>query len=491
MATTTSTSAILNWSDPNSASSWQVEYGTAGFTQGTGTMIVVSNPTTIPGLTPETDYDAYVRAICAVGDTSGWSSLVSFTTPCAPVALPLVEDFSSTGWVAGTGFSNTGSSIADCWTRDPATGFFWGPRSAPTGSSNTGPSGDHTTGSGNYVYTESSSIPSGTMTILESANIGISGTNTIQVSFWYHMHGANTGRIVLETRIDGGAWMPIDSLVGEQQADETSDWKQMSKTLTVSGSELKIRFRGVSGGTNSSDMAIDDLKVRSATTWTGTAWTNGMPNANTLAIIAGNYSNGSFTTDDLVLNSGVSFMPTADIDIKGMMTNNGANIGGAGFVTYSGAAAQMISGDFMKLKVNNAAGATITGPTSVSGVLKLENGTLTTNDNLTLASPSASECACLDTMKAGGGTLSGDVTVERSLPFGYDRWFYMATPVKGKFFGDLLLGNITFKPYNIYEYSPITNVDSGWVAADSFTALTPGQGAIAFGNAGKLDFAEK
>ena len=489
MAVATSTSATLSWNDPNSATNWQIVYSAAaGFSPDTAAKMLVSNPTTITGLMPETSYGAYVRAICAVGDTSGWSSLVSFTTPCAALALPFSEDFEN-------GFTGT-TTIPDCWKKINlgAAGFTWTRDQGPTPSTSSGPTGplvDHTfgTSTGRYMFTESSSGATGDATLLEAPNLSIAGTNTVNVSFWYHMYGPTMGTLVLETSTDGGTWMPVESLVGQQQTANTQDWRQMTKTLMVSGSEFSVRLRGIRGTSFSSDMAIDDLKVRSATTWTGTMWTNGTPNADMLAIIAGNYSNGSFITNDLIINSGVAFMPTGDIDIKGTYTKKGnATVGGAGFVSFSGAGVQTVSGDFMKLKINNTTGATITGPTSVSGVLKLENGTLTTNGNLTLASPSASQCACLDTMKVGGGTLSGDVTVERSLPQGVDRWFYMATPVKGKFFGDLLLGNITFKPYNIYEYSPITNVDSGWVAADSFTALTPGQGAIAFGNSGKLDY---
>lgn len=77
----TTTGATLSWTENGSATSWQIEYGTTGFTQGTGMLsVVTSNPTTISGLSFETNYDFYVRAICAVGDTSAWSSAGSFFT---------------------------------------------------------------------------------------------------------------------------------------------------------------------------------------------------------------------------------------------------------------------------------------------------------------------------------------------------------------------------------------------------------------------------
>jgi hypothetical protein len=77
----TTTSADLGWTENGTATSWQIEYGTTGFTQGTGTMsVVTSNPASISGLAFETNYDFYVRAICGAGDTSVWSGVGSFYT---------------------------------------------------------------------------------------------------------------------------------------------------------------------------------------------------------------------------------------------------------------------------------------------------------------------------------------------------------------------------------------------------------------------------
>ena len=172
-------------------------------------------------------------------------------------------------------------------------------------------------------------------------------------------------------------------------------------------------------------------------------------------------------------------MPTADVSVEGQLINMGATIGGTGFIDLSGTEMQRVSGNFSKLKIDNAAGAMLTGPTTITEVLDIDAGTLTTNGNLTLASTSASQCACLDDMSSGG-MLSGDVTVERQLPTGFDRWFYLGTSVKGQTFGNLLTDNVTFKPYNIYTYSPTTAVNDGWTAASATTPLAPGQAGIAF-----------
>jgi len=77
----TTNSADLSWTENNSATQWQIEYGTTGFTQGGGTPIITSsNPNTISGLTDNTTYDYYVRSICGVGDTSDWTGPENFET---------------------------------------------------------------------------------------------------------------------------------------------------------------------------------------------------------------------------------------------------------------------------------------------------------------------------------------------------------------------------------------------------------------------------
>ena len=70
------------------ASNWQVQYGPAGFTPGTGTIVASANDTlTITGLTAATAYEFYVRDSCGLGDVSLWTGPVSFTTsPCAASA---------------------------------------------------------------------------------------------------------------------------------------------------------------------------------------------------------------------------------------------------------------------------------------------------------------------------------------------------------------------------------------------------------------------
>lgn len=77
----TGNSAVINWTANGTETQWEVEYGPAGFTQGTGTVVTAtSNSLTLTGLSNATAYDAYVRANCGTDDNSDWSSVASFIT---------------------------------------------------------------------------------------------------------------------------------------------------------------------------------------------------------------------------------------------------------------------------------------------------------------------------------------------------------------------------------------------------------------------------
>ncbi len=78
---TNSTTATVNWTAA-SASSYQIDYGPRGHGQGSGTIVNVdANNYTITGLSPETAYSVYVRAVCEPGVYGLWSTAVEFTTP--------------------------------------------------------------------------------------------------------------------------------------------------------------------------------------------------------------------------------------------------------------------------------------------------------------------------------------------------------------------------------------------------------------------------
>ncbi|MES2588740.1 MAG: CUB domain-containing protein, partial [Bacteroidota bacterium] len=102
----TDITATVSWTNGATETSWAIEYGAAGFAQGSGTSVIAStNPFTLTGLTGNTDYDVYVRAICGAGDTSFYSSSTSFTTDISATILPQLT--------CGEMFYDTGMDAAD------------------------------------------------------------------------------------------------------------------------------------------------------------------------------------------------------------------------------------------------------------------------------------------------------------------------------------------------------------------------------------------
>ena len=80
----TTSSADFTWTPGGSETAWNIEYGAAGFTQGSGTTANISTAAfSATGLSSQTDYDFYVQADCGGGDLSNWQGPVSFSTPPA------------------------------------------------------------------------------------------------------------------------------------------------------------------------------------------------------------------------------------------------------------------------------------------------------------------------------------------------------------------------------------------------------------------------
>ena len=123
-ATANGLSITVNWTaGENNCGNFEIEYGEHGFGQGEGTVVPVNGATTktFNGLEEETQYDFYVRAVCAEGLTSAWSAVASATTGQATgdeCYAPTNVAASANGttitftWDASTG--NTGNFEVEC-----------------------------------------------------------------------------------------------------------------------------------------------------------------------------------------------------------------------------------------------------------------------------------------------------------------------------------------------------------------------------------------
>ncbi|WP_055436515.1 T9SS type A sorting domain-containing protein [Lacinutrix algicola] len=113
----TDVSAKLGWTAEGIETTWNLEWGIDGFTQGSGTIIssTSNNPETLTGLMPSTAYDFYVKADCGGGDLSDWVGPYSFSTiaSCIEVSGVSVSNITDTSmdisWTAG--FANDSALV--------------------------------------------------------------------------------------------------------------------------------------------------------------------------------------------------------------------------------------------------------------------------------------------------------------------------------------------------------------------------------------------
>jgi hypothetical protein len=247
-----SSGSEISWTAGGNETAWNIEYGPSGFAQNNGTLVSVStNPYTVNGLSPNTDYDFYIQAYCSSTDLSFWSGPYSFTTSCALNTAPYFENFDV--------------AFPICWVQEISDEFDWSLNSGPPptlqNGFQTGPL-DDVTGGGNYIYTEASNPRDlGDEAILFTNSIDISSLTNPELNFYYHMYGADMGDLDIEL-FDGTNYINIFTLSG----DQGDQWFQQSLPITTSSNLITFRITGTIGDGWSSDMAIDNFEVREAPT---------------------------------------------------------------------------------------------------------------------------------------------------------------------------------------------------------------------------------
>jgi len=130
-----------------------------------------------------------------------------------------------------------------------------------TPTTGTGPSVDHTTGTaaGKYLYTEASGGCVDQTALLQSGCIDLSGMNSPELSFWYHLYGANMGGLHFDLLVDG---VLIEDAIPAVSGNLGNAWRQgLLDVRPYVGQTLALRFRGTTGSDFASDMALDDVSV--------------------------------------------------------------------------------------------------------------------------------------------------------------------------------------------------------------------------------------
>jgi len=185
------------------------------------------------------------------GSDCAWVDYILFpaNAPLVPTAVPYYTNF------------DLGGALPSGWQNALNDNFDWTVRTGGTPTSNTGPSGDHTTGSGYYLYTEASSPNNPNKTAnLVSPLFDLSSLADVNVHFWYHMYGAAMGSLHLDV-YDNGTW--VNDVMPAISGNQGNQWLEKVVDLTAyAGKLVKFRFRGITGTGSTSDMAIDDFTIQ-------------------------------------------------------------------------------------------------------------------------------------------------------------------------------------------------------------------------------------
>lgn len=303
VSSVTDSSAALRWNENGTATQWEIEYGTSGFTLGSGSIVIVNTDTftTITGLSAQTDYEWYVRAICAPADSSSIVGASTFTTPCMAFTAPYTMDFD-------TSMTN----LPDCWAMNGTDD--WEFRNTGTGHIGNNGTLSGSTASGGYFAWVDDSSPHEQGTTLESPLIDVSGLTRPQLTFYTisDNEGDPNGNVDFHVDVfDGTNWN--DSLFFSDTNSLSGAWEQITvdlSTLNITG-PIQIRFIvDENNGTGfDDDRAIDDIVVDQG------------PCRVPMALMASNIS--SDTTDISWMENGTATSWQVSYDTAGFTAGNG------------------------------------------------------------------------------------------------------------------------------------------------------------------------
>lgn len=244
---------------------WEIEYGPAGFTIGSGVTISSSaNIVSLTNLSSATAYRVYIRRQCG-SQTSAWSSF-TFSTSCGTVLnAPITFNFEGAVWQSPTNPTGTGN-VGNCWIVSPlGTNTFWAAGPPHDTRLTTGPLGDHSSGFGTFIHLNGLGISQDSISNIQSPAINLQGLSDPKLKFWYHLYGAGIDSLEVLIRTNNSIhWDTIHTFKGPSHFSQEEPW--LSRDLSLQSyidSTIYLQFVGYGKGTDV-QMAIDDLSFYDA-----------------------------------------------------------------------------------------------------------------------------------------------------------------------------------------------------------------------------------
>ncbi|TRY96804.1 hypothetical protein DNTS_005134 [Danionella cerebrum] len=181
-----------------------------------------------------------------------------------PVFLPLPKSAPEPGSIQAAEVPNTSASCSiGCdfekdicsWTQLPTDVFDWTRHRGSTPTPKTGPSSDHTTGSGFYMYIEGDTAVHGDTARLLSSDCADPRPQCLQ--FWYHMYGSSWTMGLTVYILQHGN---VATEVWRKREDQGNVWHLAQVDLRPEA-KFQVIFEGRIGSSALSDVAIDDISL--------------------------------------------------------------------------------------------------------------------------------------------------------------------------------------------------------------------------------------
>jgi len=330
---------------------------------------------------------------------------------------------------------------------------------------------------------------------------------TYQVSYFYRCSSASfaeTIELVLATDQSVGG---VTSVLQTQSGFTNTAYQQATQTFTVPSTGTYYLAWHATSPSNRRNIHLDDIDIRTdSDIWIGNTtdwstpgnWTNGEPVTGTKTIIptspdGGNFPNitASEAAGEVNIEAGatINFTGSGQLAVSGDWNNLGTFDPSAGTVLFDGSISQGITGisTFYNLTVNNPTDVTTTGQQQLRGALSLVAGTFDVIDQGFLLISDASETARVTEIT--GGSISGEMTVQRYIAQGATNWRFLSSPVSGINFeewdDDFITSGFTGSDFPNFSFVSIYKYDetqlgfgpNGWEAlATSAETINAGEG---------------
>ncbi|XP_059335475.1 IgGFc-binding protein-like [Ammospiza nelsoni] len=207
---------------------------------------------------PQLYFESCVYDLCATeGDSDQYCKILeAYAAACEVEGVNLGEWREDTICAAPPACNMWCTFEADfCeWKQETTDDFDWIRHKGPTPTPNTGPSHDHTTGEGYYIYLQGSKQKPADIARLVSPVCSSEGLHCFR--FWYHMYGA-AETMALRVYV---VHNETSTLEWKDAGNKEDRWNLGEVTVHSRGN-MQIVLEGMIGEDLRSDVALDDLSI--------------------------------------------------------------------------------------------------------------------------------------------------------------------------------------------------------------------------------------